>query len=46
MQTTGANLTDSPTHEYEVIDKYTKECEGVVEMDLIKCPAYEPIRQT
>ena len=40
------NLTDSATHEYEVIDKYAKQYSDVVEMDLTKCPAYEPVRQT
>jgi hypothetical protein len=46
VQITEANLTDSSTHEYEVIDKYTKEYEDIIEMDLTKCPAYEPVRQT
>jgi hypothetical protein len=46
VQTTEANLTDSATHEYEAIDKYTKEYEDVVEMDLTKCPAYESMRKT
>ena len=44
MQIPEANLTDSANHEYEVIDKYTKEYGDVVEMDLTKCPAYEPMR--
>jgi hypothetical protein len=46
VQTTNANLTDCTAHDYEVIDKYAKEYEEVVEMDLTKCPAYEPVRQT
>ena len=44
VQIPEANLTDSANHEYEVIDKYTKEYRDVVEMDLTKCPAYEPMR--
>ena len=44
VQIAEENLTDSATHEYEVIDKYTKEYRDVVEMDLTKCPAYEPMR--
>ena len=46
MQVTEANLTHSPSHDYEAIDKYAKEYEDIVEMDLTKCPAYEPIKQT
>ena len=42
---TEANITDNATHEYEVLDKYTKEYEGVAEIDLTKCPAYVPTRQ-
>ena len=46
VQIPEANLTDSANHEYEAIDKYTKEYRDVVEMDLTKCPAYESMRQT
>ena len=41
-----ANFTDNATHEYEVLDKYSKEYEDIAEMDLTKCPAYVPTRQT
>ena len=41
-----ANFTDNAIHEYEVLDKYSKEYEDTAEMDLTKCPAYVPTRQT
>ena len=46
MQITEANFTDNATHEYEMVDKYSKEYEDIAEMDLTKCPAYVPTRQT
>ena len=45
MQMTEANFTDNTPHEYEVLDKYTKEYEDIAEMDLTECPAYVPTRQ-
>ena len=36
------SLSDNATHEYEVLDKYTKDYEDIAQMNLTECPAYAP----